>query len=315
MKKILIADDSSTNVKLISEILVNRYETISASDGPSCIFAANNLKPDLILLDVMMPFINGYDVCRELKSNKDTSGIPVIFITSKNNMDDLINGFEAGAVDYITKPFNPLELIARVDTHVALRTALDDLKTYSESLEILSQQLLEKTQILDTMVRTDFLTGLANRLHILEHIKREESRLNRGTPICSLIIADIDHFKMINDKYGHETGDIVLKTVSEVFRNNMRKQDVVARWGGEEFLFFLPETPGAAAYKVAEKIRAAVETTKVKDKTAEISITMTFGICEFIKALSVDGTIRLADNALYRGKINGRNCVEMAMQD
>lgn len=218
-------------------------------------------------------------------------------------------------MDYITKPFNSLELIARVDTHISLMAAHNDLKTYSESLEMLSQQLLEKTKVLDTMVRTDFLTGLANRLHILEQLKREESRFNRGTPLCSIIIADIDHFKIINDTYGHDAGDSVLKAVAEIFKNNTRKQDVVARWGGEEFLFLLPETSGDSAYKVAEKIRSAIEQAHIKEHCGKIHVTMTFGVCEFVLKLSVDGTIRMADNALYNGKMKGRNCVEMSVPD
>lgn len=311
MRKILIADDSSVNVRLIREILQNRYEIRSVGDGPSCVKVATEEKPDLILLDIMMPQLDGFEVCRMLKSVNSTSHIPVIFITSKKNMSDVIRGFESGGVDYITKPFNSPELLARVDTHVSLMAAHNDLKTYSESLELLSQQLLEKTKILDSMVRTDFLTGLANRMHILEQLKREESRFKRGTPLCSIIIADIDNFKIINDRYGHETGDNVLKSVADVFRNNTRKQDVVARWGGEEFLFMLPETSGKSAYKAAEKIRVAVEETVIPDRGGDLHITMTFGTCEFDVDLSVDGTIRMADNALYRGKINGKNCVEI----
>ncbi|NLV69182.1 MAG: diguanylate cyclase [Spirochaetes bacterium] len=230
-------------------------------------------------------------------------------------MDDVIKGFEAGGVDYITRPFNALELLARVDTHISLMAAHNDLKTYNESLEILSQQLLEKTKILDTMVRTDFLTGLANRMHMLDQLKREESRFRRGTPLCSVIISDIDYFKSINDTFGHEAGDNVLRAVADVFRNNTRKQDVIARWGGEEFLFLLPETPGNSAYKAAEKIRIAVSQIIIPDIKGDIHVTMTFGVCEFDLDLSIDGTIRMADSALYAGKLRGRNCVEMVIKD
>lgn len=313
MKKILIVDDSLINIKMISEMLRNRYDIIHALDGPSCLKSAAEYKPDLILLDIMMPEINGYEICAILKGDEKTSHIPVIFITSKTDGEDVVKGFEAGGVDYITKPFNTPELVARVDTHISLAAAQLDMKTYSESLEFLSQQLLEKTKALDEMVRTDYLTGLSNRLHILEQLKSEEARLSRGTPLCSIIIADIDHFKMINDTYGHETGDNVLKTVAGVFRNSIRRQDVVARWGGEEFLFLLPETPGNAAYMLAEKIRATIENTLIADNGVDISITMTFGVSEFVVPLSIDGTIKIADNALYEGKNNGRNRVEMAV--
>ncbi len=310
MKKILIADDAAVNVKLVSEILKSRYDIITAYDGSSCMKTASEQKPDLILLDVVMPDMNGYDVCRGLRSDPVTSHIPVIFITSRKDLDDVVMGFEAGGVDYITKPFNSAELIARVETHLALVSMSDDMRTYSESLEFISQQLLEKTKLLDTMVRTDFLTGLSNRRHILEQMKSEEARMGRGTPVCSVIIADIDHFKKINDTYGHETGDLVLKTVAEIFRKNTRKQDVVARWGGEEFLFLLPETPGQAAFKLAEKIRAAIEDELIDGR---LRITISLGVAEFDMSLSIDGTIRLADNALYEGKARGRNRVEMAL--
>lgn len=313
MKKILIVDDSPVNSRLVAEILRDSYDVLLAEDGISCIKSAVDEKPDLILLDIIMPEINGYDVCRKLKSDERTSHIPVIFITSRTARDDVVKGFDAGGVDYIMKPVNPSELLARVNTHIALVEAQNDQKTYSESLEFLSQQLLDKTKALDTMVRTDFLTGLSNRRHILEQMTSEQARMDRGTPVCSVIIADIDHFKSINDTYGHETGDNVLRAVAEILRNNTRKQDVVARWGGEEFLFLLPETCGTAAVKLAEKIRLTVENTVIPDHGTYISITMTFGVSEFVRTLSVDGTIRIADNALYEGKKNGRNRVEAGL--
>jgi len=313
VKKILIADDTSLNISMVTVILRSRYEILAAEDGLSCLESVRKNMPDLILLDVMMPGMDGYEVCRTLKADEATSHIPVIFITSKTEMGDVVKGFESGAVDYITKPFNSHELIARVDTHVALVSALNDLKTYNESLELITQQLLEKTKELDALARTDFLTGLANRLHILEHMKIEEARILRKTALCSVIIADIDHFKKINDIYGHEAGDIVLKTLAELFKKNTRKQDIVARWGGEEFLFFLPETPGTAAGLMAEKIRTAVDNTIIACPGGEIHATMTFGVAEFSVPLSIEGTIKLADDALYEGKKNGRNRVEAAL--
>lgn len=206
MKKILIVDDTPVNIKLVSEILQNRYEVISSDGGLSCLKSAVEDSPDLILLDVLMPGMDGYEVCKKLKADGRTAGIPVIFITSKADRDDVVKGFDAGGVDYIMKPFNPRELVARVDTHLSLTAAQMDMKTYSDSLEFLSQQLLEKTKAVDSMVRTDFLTGLANRRHILEQLRHEEARQGRGTPLCSVIIADIDYFKSINDTYGHDSG-------------------------------------------------------------------------------------------------------------
>jgi diguanylate cyclase (GGDEF)-like protein len=309
MNKILIVDDEPVNLKLLGKLLGDRFEISYAENAKAGIASALSSHPDLILADVMMPDMDGYDMCRKLKENIETESIPVIFITAKTDLDDVVHGFDAGGVDYIAKPFNSRELNARIKTHIALVEANKELKLYAESMEMISQKLLAKSQQLDSSARTDFLTGLSNRMHIFEYMAEEALRIKRGTPSCSVIISDLDHFKLINDTYGHECGDYVLKTVSAVMRTTVREQDIVARWGGEEFLFLLPETAMDGAFMLAEKLRSAIETAEFIYKDTSLHITMTFGVAQFDTALGVEGTIKKADDALYLGKRDGRNRV------
>lgn len=309
MKKILIVDDTPANITLLGDLLKERYDVIVATEGKSAIEIAKKSLPDIILLDVMMPGMDGYTVCRTLQSCAETSHIPVIFITARNNPDDVMAGFEAGGVDYITKPFNPRELNARINTHIELVKSREILKVYAESLEMLSQQLLKKTQELDELVRTDYLTSLATRVHIIEKIRDEINRVKRGNKTFAIILSDIDHFKKINDTYGHECGDTVLVTIAKRIKKIIRAQDVLARWGGEEFLFFLPETDEAGAAKLAEKIRKLLQNSSIQYNDKELVVTMTFGVTIFNPELDIDSMINRADKALYSGKSSGRNRV------
>lgn len=319
MGTILVIDDVPANIKIMGEILRGRYDIIVATTGSRAIELAREEQPDLILLDVMMPDMDGYEVCRTLKTQPESEEIPVIFITALTGTDDIVRGFESGGVDYIIKPFNPRELLARVATHFELVHARKNLALYTESLEELGQQLLNKSQELNTLVeklnvaaRTDFLTELANRTSMMERLKEESARHRRNGRSFTVIIADIDHFKLINDTHGHECGDQVLKTISSIMRAAIREQDVIARWGGEEFLFLLTETDAPGAAVLAEKVRLAVESASLQYDNAAIAVTVTMGVTTFDQALGIDGTIRRADDALYEGKHQGRNRVIMA---
>jgi diguanylate cyclase (GGDEF)-like protein len=309
MKKILIVDDTPANITILGDLLKDKYEIIVATEGESAIEIARNALPDLILLDIMMPGIDGYSVCRTLKQIEETSHIPVIFITARNDTNSIVEGFEAGGIDYIAKPFNPLELNARIKNQMELLKAREQLETYAESLELISQRLLKKTLELNESVRTDYLTGLATRLHVMEKINEEVSRVNRSRSTFAVIIADIDYFKKINDTFGHKCGDIVLCTIAKIMKEAIRAHDVLSRWGGEEFLFLLPETDEEGAAKLAEKIRRTIEGTPIHYSENKIEITMTFGISMYDPLTSVDDMINRADAALYRGKELGRNRV------
>ncbi|MDA8441719.1 MAG: diguanylate cyclase [Peptococcaceae bacterium] len=319
MHTILIVDDVPANIKILGELLKGKYEILVANNGNKAVQIARSTLPDLILMDVIMPDIDGIAACNILKQHKETAEIPIIFITAKNETDDIVKGFEAGGVDYITKPFNPSELNARVKTHLELKMSREELKNYAQQLEDLNRklgftnsQLNSAMEKLHVAAMTDPLTGLANRRNITEKIKTEINRFKRTQRMFSFIIADIDFFKTINDAYGHECGDYVLKYIADLMQAEIREQDMLARWGGEEFLFFVPETDLEGAKTIAEKLRAKVERFPILYADNKISLTMTFGVAIFSPTEGMDASIRNADNALYKGKARGRNRVEVS---
>jgi diguanylate cyclase (GGDEF)-like protein len=316
---ILIVDDNNVNLKILSNILENEgYQVAAATSGKEALEYVELDKPDLILLDVMMPGMDGYEVCSILKNNPDTTGIPVIFNTAKTDSGDLIKGFEAGGVDYISKPFNTMELKMRVSTHMNLKKSIDKLNKYNlelkvanDTIKLQNNQLMEVLAKLEYASQTDPLTELYNRRYITQRILDEEVRNARSSKEFSVVICDIDFFKKVNDKYGHDCGDYVLKALSQLLRSSLRKQDYVARWGGEEFLLLLPETNAEGGKIVAEGLKQKVEDMQLLYNEFKINITMTFGVSEYNKESGIDAMIIRADNALYEGKRNGRNCVKI----
>lgn len=309
-------DDVPTNIKILRELLVGDFELFLATNGEMAIEVAESKLPDLILMDVMMPVMDGIMACEILHTRPATATIPVIFITAKNDVEDMVKGFEVGGVDYVTKPFNPAELNARVKTHLELKASREQLLRSRRQLEDANRQLEDRNdqlnqaiEQLNIAVMTDPLTGLHNRRYMTQAIEQEKLRFKRTERPFALIIADIDHFKVVNDTYGHECGDEVLKQVSRTILGLLREQDHVARWGGEEFLVMLPETGLKGAESVADKLRMAVAETVAKGPDGGVKVTMTFGVAEFSNMVSVDEIIKNADNALYQGKETGRNKV------
>ncbi len=316
MSKILIVDDVPANIKILGELLKGKYEIFVAGNGIKAVQVAKTKHPDLILMDVMMPEMDGFAACNVLKNFEETAEIPIIFITAKTETEDIVKGFEAGGVDYITKPFNSAELDARVKTHLELKKSREELKKYAQQLEDLNQELsLKNTQLNQVMenlhlaAMTDPLTRLANRRYITEKAKEEITRFKRTGRNFAFILGDIDYFKKINDQYGHECGDYVLKFVAEIMRAGIREQDCLARWGGEEFLFLMPETDLEGSQTVAEKLRQKVQEAKIFYGENDLSVTMTFGVAVFDQSDGMDDSIKKADLALYTGKEKGRNCV------
>lgn len=279
---ILIVDDVPKNLQVIGSHLSNEgYELVMATSGEAALKAVKEEPPDLILLDINMPGIDGYQVCKKLKASEEYKDIPIIFLTARADKEDLVQGFEAGAVDYVTKPFNKSELIARVKTHIEL---------YKLKQELIRISL------------TDPLTKLENRRSIAKFFDQDI----KG---AFILLSDIDNFKSINDTYGHDCGDLVLKTVSKEIKNNLREEDRVGRWGGEEFLIILPGTSIDEGRIIAEKIRSSIENLAIKYNNNSIPVTMTFGSAEYNITDSADKVIMLADNALYEGKSQGKNRV------
>ena len=286
---ILIVDDVEANITILQRTLASVGYNISvAFNGQKALDLVPKLKPDLILLDIMMPGIDGYEVCRRLKQSDVSKYIPVIFITAKGDTESIVEGFDVGAVDFIMKPFKVKEVCARVHTHLTLSAALNKLIQDSE---------------------TDPLTGLFNRRTFLKRIEEEAMRFRRYQKPFSILFGDIDFFKKINDTYGHAAGDAVLINISNILKTEKREIDQVARWGGEEFLILLPETDVAGAVQHGNKIREMISAKPFIYEGQEINITMSFGVSIYNGDTSIEKTIDLADQRLYRAKESGRNKV------
>lgn len=321
---VLMVDDNPHNLRILTEMMEeNGYETIVALSGKKALELVTIEKPDLILLDVKMPEMDGYEVCRILKADSLTRDIPVIFITVQSDVDDVIKGFESGAVDYISKPFNILELQMRTKTHLEVKQARDAQKLYNEELEKTNLELKKANEIIRTqneqlreiafrleqLSQTDALTGLYNRRYLIEKLEEEVARYQRNRKPFSLIIADIDDFKSINDSYGHECGDYILKQIAKILTVSVRDIDSIGRWGGEEFLILLPETPVNGAQILAERIKNNLHNNVIVYNGTLISATLTFGIAMFEGEATVDAVIRQADYCMYEGKRKGKDCI------
>ena len=287
--KILVVDDEMINIKVLVAIL-DDYECIIAKDGEKALTLANGeAPPDLILLDVMMPGMNGYEVCKSLKRSPVTQSIPIIFITSKGNVEEETMGLELGAADYITKPFSPEIVKARATNQIQFKKHRD---------------LLERLNV------TDQLTGIANRRCFDDSLDYEcRSAARSGSPL-SLILIDVDHFKQLNDQGGHVFGDECLKSVADALcKSTSRSTDLIARYGGDEFVAVLPSTDNEGASKVAEKMRQRVEALELSYSGEKVAITISLGAtCSTAdKEFSPERMIAAADTKLYEAKRSGRN--------
>ena len=285
---ILIVDDTNTNIAVLGACLQNRYHLKVAMDGKRCIeLATQEPIPDLILLDIIMPNMDGYDVCRHLKENSVTQHIPIIFVTGRDSDDDEEFGLQLGAVDYITKPIRSAIVIARVSTHIKLKQQRDTLRF---------------------LALHDQLTGLFNRHFLISTAKDKMARAARNDEILSLVMLDIDHFKQVNDRYGHQLGDTVLKAIAQVLSNSNRIEDIAARFGGEEFVILLDNCSLLNATDKTELIRLKIEALTPEG----ISITASFGVAEFQVEESFEQLLSRADAALYLAKEQGRNRIVTA---
>lgn len=306
--KILIVDDSVENRQLLFRTLGRAgYEIFEAGDGKEGLSRAFELLPDLILLDIIMPELDGYQVCEALKKDPRTTDIPVIFLSAKTETKDKIKGLGSGGVDYITKPFDRGEVLARVQTQLKIRKLTVELIQANIELLKKNTELEEANTAITQLMRTDPLTGLANRRYFLEILDKLMSLARRHHTPLSLVMADLDHFKAINDAYGHAWGDQVLKDFGLLLKNNSRKEDLPARFGGEEFIVALPLADLPEAIDWAERIRLGLEELvwdQIKSK-----VTGSFGISQFHPEDTPESFIERADKALYQAKAAGRNRV------
>jgi len=288
---ILIVEDSSINSKFCESLLKkNGFETEVCTDGESALEFISKNSPDLILLDIIMPGIDGFQFSEAIKSNPRLNDTPIIFVSAMNDEESIIKGFKSGGVDFITKPFRTQELLARTRTHVELKKAKEKL-------------LL--------MATTDELTGLANRRHFMERLHSEFDRVKRYESRYSLLMIDIDLFKSINDNLGHKAGDKALQCASSEMKKSLRASDIIGRVGGEEFSVILPETEIKAALFIAERLRKKVEEALIIYESEQIFLTVSIGVSQSETSdQSVDDIFIRADTAMYNAKKNGRNRVE-----
>lgn len=292
---IMVVDDTPENLKLLRSILINSgYAVRVMPEAALALESISTQAPDLILLDITMPQMSGFEMCRNLKTNPKFKNIPVIFISAKIELKDKIEAFAVGGVDYITKPFQEAEVLARVNTHL--------------TLAVTQRELKEKNEELKRLAITDRLTGLYNRLKLDESLTYEFERITRSYKPFSLILLDIDHFKKVNDQHGHQTGDIVLVEMAKVLTESIRKTDILGRWGGEEFLIICPETSKEGAKNLAEKLRKTIEGNPFQFMN---SLTSSVGVATYRKHDTITNLIERADKALYTAKNNGRNRIEM----
>lgn len=306
MHKILVVDDIPANIQLLQTYLATEgYKVLTANNGVEALTKVENTGPDLIVLDVMMPVMDGFETCRLLKSNQKTHHIPIIIVTALNEIGDKIKGIEAGADDFITKPFNKLELLARVKSLLRIKTLHDQLQEKILQLEQAKERMRE-------LAVTDGLTGLYNYRYFREYLTQEILRAKRHQSFLSLIMFDIDYFKVYNDANGHLAGDEVLKTIAKLMVKNIRKIDVGVRYGGEEFAIILPQTNRASATIVAKKIKDLVEYHKFHNEITQPNgkITISVGVSTFPSdGNNLEELVRVADARLYMAKAQGKNQV------
>ena len=304
--KILVVDDIAINLELQKAYLTAAgYKVIEAKSGQEALQKVRDEKPDLILLDVMMPKMSGYEVCKILKNDPETQFIPIVMVTALTSVEDKIRGIEAGADDFISRPFNKTELMARVKSLLRIKFLQDQLHQRM-------QELSEARERLQQLAITDGLTGLFNYRYFREQLEHEINRAERHNLNVSLVMMDIDFFKYYNDRNGHLAGDEVLKHIANILCSNVRKIDIAARYGGEEFALILPETDKNSAVIVAEKIRKLIEDDPIphEERQPNGKLTISMGVSNFPDdSRTAKGLIEIADRRLYNAKQAGRNVV------
>ncbi|MDD5011968.1 MAG: diguanylate cyclase [Phycisphaerae bacterium] len=290
-RKVLVIDDSQPNLILLKAHLTSMgLIALLADNWRDGIGLAAEQKPDVILLDVMMPEVDGFETCRRLKADVRTSSIPVIFVSARDASEDKIGGLKLGAVDYVTKPFNRAELQARIGIVL---------------------QMTELQERLLLLANTDELTGMSNRRHFFEILEREllGAKLRGGT--IAVMMFDVDHFKNLNDTFGHLAGDRVLQQVGKILNENIYPLDMAARYGGEEFVVVMPGMPAEIAEQRAQKLCSIVDKHNWEISNQPVSVTCSVGVAVFNGYDAADPyeLIRRADEALYAAKRRGRNCI------
>jgi diguanylate cyclase (GGDEF)-like protein len=303
--KILVVDDSRTQLEWLVAVLQREgFDVRSAATGKEAILKVRTDPPDLVLLDMILPDMDGLEVLRIIKARPDDQFIPVIILSVKSDLDSKVAGLRIGADDFLAKPFEDLEIVARVNAMLRIKSRQDQLRT--------TQAKLEEQSV------TDGLTGLKNRRFFDDRLGEEFRRAQRYADPVSLIMIDLDHFKQVNDRYGHQTGDTVLREAAALVRQSIRDTDIGARYGGEEFAVILPKTHLSGALAVAERIWRELgkkvyrtEATSAPGRPPELRVTASIGLAFYPSKdiATSEALVRYADEALYQAKRSGRNTI------
>jgi two-component system, cell cycle response regulator len=295
--RILVAEDSLVVRTLVCDQLEEEgYEVVEAVDGESALVQCALINPDAILLDIEMPGLDGHQVLARLKADPAFSDIPVVFLTGRTSTGDMVQGLRAGAHDYLKKPFEPAELLARIGGAVRMKRLQDELRMRNDQLNALS--------------RVDALTGIFNRRHLDEQLVEAGKTAARAQQSLAVLMLDIDHFKQVNDSHGHPAGDQVLQEFARRLKGTLRAGNTVGRWGGEEFLVIAPRTTPDEAMMLGERIRSSIAEQPVDLGSVRLSITVSIGCGVGLKPSAE--LVALADAALYRSKAEGRNRVTVS---
>lgn len=293
---ILIVDDMATNITLLSNLLRDDYIIQIANNGKKALdIARGTKKPDLILLDIEMPEMNGYEVCKELKNNAQTKNIPIIFVTARNHVKDEEYGFNLGAVDYISKPFHPIIVKIRVKNHVNLKI---------------------RTDFLESISMIDGLTQIYNRRYFDEEYKRTCDEMARENKMIALMMIDVDYFKAYNDHYGHGRGDECLIKIAATLKSALKRpSDILARYGGEEFIVMLQDIDKEGAMSVAQALLQAIRELNIPHEYSSVAdhVTISLGVAlQAAKEIKHGADfLKIADDAMYRAKTAGRDRIEI----
>jgi two-component system cell cycle response regulator len=302
-ERILVVDDNPDNLEIIAVRLSSRgFYIETATNGQEALERVLDDPPHLILLDVMMPLLDGYEVSRRIKNDEALPFIPIILVTARDSTQDKVEGLDAGADDYLTKPINFPELEARVRSMLRIKRLQDELDLKNRELEIVNKRL-RKLSI------TDGLTELFNHRHVHELLHEEFERSKRTGESMAVAMMDLDRFKQVNDDHGHPTGDVILYETAQILKDTAREIDMVGRYGGEEFIVILPDTDEEAAARFAERVRHRVEEHTYKDEAQQVRMTLSGGVAAFPEEGldNPDTLIKRADEALYTAKKSGRN--------
>lgn len=303
--KVLVVDDARSNRLLMSHFIrAMGHTSVEAANGEEAVSIFAQERPDLVLMDVVMPGVDGFEATRRIRAMEGEDWVPVIFLSAQEDERDIATGIEAGGDDYLAKPVSQVVLSAKM-------RAMQRIAAMRSQLVSMSRELAATNQELARLAHSDGLTGIANRRYFDTYLARESARAARNRSPLSIILADVDHFKAFNDCYGHQAGDDVLKRIAACLNSQLRRPaDLVARYGGEEFVVVLPETNRSGGLRVAEMLRAAVEELAIPHTRSSVGphVTLSLGMtCASGPPIKPGQLLAEADQALYSAKHAGRN--------